>query len=161
MGLFLLFLLYFSVVDFSNGSVDICCLEDVVNCDLFFNDFGCIFKIILGLENCCEGEILEGYFKVEGVLVVVLDIGFIVGGNGFNCLVSQDIVNFCEVYIFYGSIDFINVVGDIMFYQVDIWEVDCSIGSIFIYLYQGLVVSELSIIGFNFNLNFFDIDFNI
>lgn len=159
-GLPLPFLSYSSAVDFSNGSVDIRCLEDAVNCDLFSNDLGRTFKITLGLENRCEKEIVEGYFKVEGAPVAVSDIGLTVGGNGPNCPASQDIANPCEAHTLYGSIDFTNAVGDITFYQVDIWEVDCSTGSTLTHLYQGPVVSESSTTGFNFNLNSFDIDPN-
>ena len=119
---------YNGSIDLSSGPVDLRCLANSTACDLFDSHLGDYFLVQVYLADNCTEIGLSGYFRVLGPPQTVTDVGLAIRGNGPVCDASQDITMPCEGSTFSFSVDFTNAVGDITFYQVDIWEVDCATG---------------------------------
>ncbi|HKK78284.1 MAG TPA: T9SS type A sorting domain-containing protein [Phaeodactylibacter sp.] len=117
-------------VDLSNSPVDLRCLQDAVGCDLFEGYYGQTFRITIALENLCGGEEVVGYFKVLGPPTDVTDINLQIapGNTTAFCPASQDLSSPCNAGTASGSIDFTNTNGDVTFYRIKIWDVDCATG---------------------------------
>ena len=148
-------LLYNGSIDLSSGPVDLRCLANSNACDLFDSHLGDYFLVQVYLADNCTEIRLSGYFRVLGPPQTVTDVGLEIRGNGPVCSASQDITMPCEGSTLSSSVDFTNAVGDITFYQVDIWEVDCATGEEIQQLHAGDVEQVQSGTAFSFNVNVF------
>jgi hypothetical protein len=111
--------------------IDLRCLDDVVNCDLFDSYLGGSFLITVTLDNtACESQAsVQGFFEVFGAptpITVDLDIN---SGSGitYDAVSSVDFAS--AVGNKGGSFDISNSSGDIDYFRVTIVQVDCSTGA--------------------------------
>ncbi|MCB0566631.1 MAG: T9SS type A sorting domain-containing protein [Phaeodactylibacter sp.] len=121
-------------------SIDLQCLQDPLGCGLFDNYLGQTFLLILSMGNSCSGARATGYFQVFGAPADVTAINLnVYSGTGPLCPASQNISAPCLGGTYSAGLNFSNANGDVGFYVVKIWEVDCSSGAILDFLYDGPV----------------------
>jgi hypothetical protein len=103
------------------------CLGGV--CNLFDGYLGQLFKLSIELDSRCgESRRTEDfYFRVSGAPMNAADLNFqVVPGNAIAfCPASPSLDAPCLAGTFSGMIDFTNMKGDVTFYRIQIWDVDC------------------------------------
>lgn len=111
--------------------IDLRCLDDAVNCDLFTAYLGQTFLLTVTLEGetCNTEASTSGFFEVFGApspITIDLDIN---SGSGNTCDADDDVLNACHVGNKGGSFDISNSSGDIDYFRVTIQQVDCTTGA--------------------------------
>jgi WD40 repeat protein len=111
--------------------IDLRCLDDAVNCDLFTAYLGQTFLLTVTLEGetCNTEASTSGFFEVFGApspITIDLDIN---SGSGTTCDADDDVINACHVGNKGGSFDISNSSGDIDYFRVTIQQVDCTTGA--------------------------------
>ena len=131
-------------------AIDLRCLQDPEGCGLFDNYLGQVFLITLSMSNECSEAAASGFFQVFGAPADVTAVNLqVIPGNGPHCPASQDINTPCPGGTYSTQLNFENASGDVTFYRIKIWEVDCNTGVEIVFLYDGPVenvstVNELS-----------------
>jgi hypothetical protein len=100
-------------------------------CNMFDSYLGQLFKLSIELDSRCgESRTEDFYFRVSGAPISAADLNFqVASGNAIAfCPASPSLGAPCLAGTFSGMIDFTNMKGDVTFYRVQIWDVDCSSG---------------------------------
>lgn len=111
--------------------IDLRCLDDAVNCDLFDSYLGQSFLVTVTLDNTtCETQAsAQGFFEVFGAptpITVDLDIN---SGSGITYDAVSSVANASAIGNKGGSFDLSNSSGDIDYFRVTIVQVDCTTGA--------------------------------
>jgi hypothetical protein len=134
------------------AAIDLRCLEDPLFCDLFDDYEGQMFLVSVTIRNRCFNGEASGYFRVFGAPGSPADIDFrILAGDGpVAPAPSTDIGDPVESTVF-GTLDLTNSNGDITFYRLQVWEVDCSTGQELAALYDSgpKTIASVSELAFN------------
>lgn len=137
--------------------LDLRCLDDAINCDLFDDFLGQTFKItvILKGEDCGTEASTQGFFKVFGAPTPIsVDFKMRPPMFGQPLCQSSTVSTACVVGNQGVSFDATNTTGDITYYRINIREVDCTTGApVGSPLLLGSNVNIASIAGLYGNLN--------
>ncbi|RMH39516.1 MAG: hypothetical protein D6694_11125, partial [Gammaproteobacteria bacterium] len=141
----------FHFADTPPPSIDIRCLNDSINCDLFDNYINPpynTFAVALLLEGRCESVERIGHIEVQDAPAAA-DIGLEINDTqtGIPCPAAHDIAQACNSGIYSASINLANSNGDITFYQLAIDEVSCENGSTINNIFTGNPVSVNGVAG--------------
>ncbi|GAB4252817.1 MAG: hypothetical protein Kow0027_17710 [Saprospiraceae bacterium] len=122
-------------------SIDVRCLNDPVNCDLFdayINPPYNTFAVELQLNGRCETVTRTGQIEVQDAPDPA-NIGLQVNNTqtGIPCPATHDVSNSCPAGIYSASINLSNSNGNITYYQLVIDEVSCEDGSVTSNIYTG------------------------
>lgn len=140
-------------------AIDLRCLQDPEGCGLFDNYLGQVFLVSVAMSNECSEAGASGYFQVFGAPADVTAVNLeALPGNGPHCLSSQDINAPCPGGTYSTQLNFMNANGDVTFYRVKIWEVDCNTGAEIAFLYDGPVENVSSVNELSRGLNSFEIN---
>ncbi len=141
----------FHFFDTLSPSIDIRCLADPTNCDLFddyINPPYNTFAVVLQLEGRCGSVQSTGQIEVQDAPAPA-DIGLEINDTqtGVPCPAAHDVAQACKAGIYSASINLANSNGDITFYQLAIDEVSCENGSSLANVYTGAPVSVSGVSG--------------
>ncbi|MBX2927643.1 MAG: T9SS type A sorting domain-containing protein [Saprospiraceae bacterium] len=139
--------------------IDLRCIDDPVNCDLFDDYLTQTFAVEIRLDGACTKRARLGYFRVFGAPANPADIKLqINAGNGPICSASHNPATPCTAGLFSGAVSLSNSNGDITFYRIDIDETDCTTGTVIQNLYSGPATQVSSIPALVFGFNSFEIN---
>lgn len=141
------------------AAIDLRCIDDLVNCDLFSGYFAQTFAVEVAINGRCTTDSRKGYFRVFDAPTSPADIKLEVNaGNGPICSASQNPAAPCPAGLFSGAVSLSNSNGDITYYSISIDETDCAAGSVIQNLYTGPVTLVSSVSALVFGLNSFEIN---
>lgn len=135
-----------------SGPIDLRCLDDPILCSLFDNYEGQMFLVTVRIRDRCSVGQASGYFRVFGPPSTPADIDFrILAGDGPVYPAPATDINNPALSTVYGTIDLTNSNGDITFYQLQVWEVDCGNGQNIGALYDSgpKIITSVSELAFN------------
>lgn len=109
--------------------IDLRCLDDLLNCDLFDNYLTQTFRLTVTIRNntCITEDSVVGLFEVTGgPTPISIDFKMDSGTIGIPLCQSNSALTSCPVGNEGLAINATNSTGDVTYYRIDIQEVDCT-----------------------------------
>jgi WD40 repeat protein len=140
------------------AAIDLRCIDDPVNCDLFSGYFAQTFAVEVAINGRCTTDSRKGYFKVFDAPNSPVDIEMEVQPGIGICLPAHDPSSPCFVGLYSAAIRLSNSSGDITFYRIVIDETDCATGQVIQNIYPGPFTPINSAFALPIHLNALEID---